>query len=162
VSEITASSKPNKTTIVVFSGDWDKALAVFNIANAAAASGHQVTLFFCLWGTILLKKPSRFKGTNILTKLFSVLRPGGPAGISRLDMGRTGRWMFKKLLRDTGAATLEELMESARDLGVEFIVCDLSLNVLGIKKEDLRWCDEVVGAGTYVAHATESQVNLFI
>ena len=85
MSEIAAASKPNKTTIVVFSGDWD-----------------------------------------------------------------------------TGAATLEELMESARDLGVEFIVCDLSLNVLGIKKEELRWCDEVVGAGTYVAHATESQVNLFI
>ena len=158
-----AKSAPLKTTIVVFSGDFDKAFATFNIANGAAASGHEVTLFFCLWGTLLLKKRGdRFKGPNILSRMFSVMRPGGPAGISRMDMGRMGRWMMKKLLRDSGAATLEELMQSARDLGVRFIVCDLSLGVLGIKEDQLRWVDTVAGAGTYIAEASESQVTLFI
>lgn len=158
-----SEAKKMKTTIVVFSGDFDKAFATFNIANGAAASGHEVTLFFCLWGTLLLKKRGdRLKGPNILARMFSVMRPGGPAGISRLDMGRMGRWMMKKMLKGAGAATLEELMQSARDLGCRFIVCDLSLAVLGIKKEQLRWCDDVVGAGTYIAEASESQVNLFI
>lgn len=156
-------AEKKKTTIVVFSGDFDKAFAVFNIANGAAASGHEVTLFFCLWGTLLLKKRGgRLKGPNIFARMFSVMRPGGPSGISRLDMGRMGRWMMKRMLKMSGAATLEELMESARELGVRAIVCDLSLAVLGIKREDLWWCDEVVGAGTYVALATESDVNLFI
>lgn len=153
----------NKATIVVFSGDYDKALAAMNIANGAAASGMDVTLFFCLWGTLLLKKRGQ-GGDNWMSKLFGVMERGGIKGarLSKWNMLGLGKWMFRRMMRVKGAAPLESLWDSAKEFGVRFLVCDLSLEVLGLKPEDLEGVDDFVGVGTYIKEAAESEITLFI
>jgi len=154
-----------KATIVVFSGDYDKALAAMNIANGAAASGMEVTLFFCLWGTLLLKKRGGLvRGDNWMTKLFGLMERGGIKGarLSKWNMLGLGKWMLRRMMRVKGAASLEDLWMTARQFGVRFLVCDLSLEVLGLTPDDLEGVDDFVGVGTYVKEASESEITLFI
>ena len=153
------------STMVVFSGDLDKAIASFIIATGSAAMGNKVTMFFTFWGLNILRKDQHVPAKKtFLEKMFGKMMPRGPEklGISKMNFGGIGAKLMKKIMRDKNIATLPELMEMARDLDVQIIACAMSMDVLGITKEELIDGIDYAGVATYLAEAEESQVNLFI
>lgn len=156
---------PEGKTIIVFSGDLDKVLASFIIANGAAAMGRKVTMFFTFWGLTALRKPEKqnVKKTFIETMFGSMLPRGtGKLHLSRMNMGGMGTAMMKKIMNDKNVDSLETLMKKAMDNGIKIIACTMSMDVMGIKQEELIDGIELGGVGTYLGDAEESNVNLFI
>ena len=156
---------PEGKTIIVFSGDLDKVLASFIIANGAAAMGRKVTMFFTFWGLTALRKPEKqnVKKTFIETMFGSMLPRGtGKLHLSRMNMGGMGTAMMKKIMNDKNVDSLETLMKKAMDNGIKIIACTMSMDVMGIKQEELIDGVELGGVGTYLGDAEESNVNLFI
>ena len=155
----------DKAVLVLFSGDLDKALACFNIAISAAGMGMEVVIFFTFFGLNLITKPGpRFKG-GLIKGLLSLLNRAGPksAKLSKLNMGGVGTFLIKKLMKSASMPSLDELIKLASDLGVKFIACSTTLEIMGIKKDDLiPEVEEVAGAATFIAEAQEAKVNLFI
>jgi len=152
-----------KASIVVFSGDMDKVMAAFIIATTAAASGIETTMFFTFWGLQALKKKVPTGRTLFERMLSMFLRDIDGIGPSKLNMGGMGRWMFKKMMKQHQVATLPELRQMAVDLGVKLLACQMSMEVMGIRREDLiDEVTDVVGAATYVAEANQSHITLFI
>jgi len=153
-----------KMTIILFSGEMDKAIAAFTLATTAAASGMDVSIFFTFWGLNILKK-SKFtitRSQNILQKMFNFMSTS-VLPITRLNMFGLGPWMMKKLMKKSKMASLEELMRLARELKVRYIACTTSCGVLGLSKEHLiDEVDEFAGASTYLNEAKDSKINLFI
>ncbi len=152
-----------KCSIVVFSGDMDKVMAAFIIATTAAAMGRETSMFFTFWGVKAIQK-GNLTGESFFERMLGLMNRGGidRIGPSRFNFGGIGRWMFKKMMKDQGVSSLAELREMAIDLGVKFLACDMSMDVMGISREDL--IDEVadvVGAATYCGNALEGQA-LFI
>lgn len=153
-----------KATIVVFSGDMDKVFAALIMATGAAAAGMDTTLFFTFWGLNAVKK-GKFTGKGLLGRMMGVMNRGGinRIGPSKFNFGGIGRWMFKKMMRDKGVTPLDELLELAVDLGVKLLACNMSMDVMEVKKDDLiDEVEDVVGVATYMKHAAESEVTLFI
>ena len=156
---------PEGKTIIVFSGDLDKVLASFIIANGAAAMGRKVTMFFTFWGLTALRKPEKqnVKKTFIENMFGSMLPRGtGKLHLSRMNMGGMGTAMMKKIMNDKNVDSLETLMKKAMDNGIKIIACTMSMDVMGIKQEELMDGVELGGVGTYLGDAEESNVNLFI
>ena len=156
---------PEGKTIIVFSGDLDKVLASFIIANGAAAMGRKVTMFFTFWGLTALRKPEKHnvKKTFIENMFGSMLPRGtGKLHLSRMNMGGMGTAMMKKIMNDKNVDSLETLMKKAMDNGIKIIACTMSMDVMGIKQEELMDGVELGGVGTYLGDAEESNVNLFI
>lgn len=152
-----------KASIVVFSGDMDKVMAAFIIATTAAASGIETTMFFTFWGLQALKKKVPTGRTLFERMLSMFLRDIDGIGPSKLNMGGMGRWMFKKMMKQHEVATLPELRQMAIDLGVKLLACQMSMDVMGIRREDLiDEVTDVVGAATYIAEANQSHITLFI
>jgi peroxiredoxin family protein len=152
-----------KASIGVFSGDMDKVMAAFIIATTAAASGIETTMFFTFWGLQALKKKVPTGRTLFERMLSMFLRDIDGIGPSKLNMGGMGRWMFKKMMKQHQVATLPELRQMAVDLGVKLLACQMSMEVMGIRREDLiDEVTDVVGAATYVAEANQSHITLFI
>ncbi len=156
-----------KATIVVFSGELDKALASFIIATGMAAQGNEVTMFFTFWGLNIVKKDKgALRGAkNWMQKIMGMFNRGGASRlpISKFNMGGVGKAMLKKIMNRERVSTLPELMEMATDLGVKMWPCKMSMDVMGIAREDLiDDIDKVVGVATYAAEANKSQINLFI
>jgi peroxiredoxin family protein len=155
-----------KKTIILFSGDFDKAMAAFIIANGAAAMGDDVTIFFTFWGLNLLrkKKAPKVGGKTFLQSMFGRMMPKGPGklGLSKMNFAGMGAPLMKKVMRSQNAMSLEDLIESAREQGVKFVVCTLSMDILGFKKEELLDGMEYMGVAAYLAEADEANVNLFI
>lgn len=152
-----------KASIVVFSGDMDKVMAAFIIATTAAASGIETTMFFTFWGLQALKKKVPTGRTLFERMLSMFLRDIDSIGPSKLNMGGMGRWMFKKMMKQHEVATLPELRQMAIDLGVKLLACQMSMDVMGIRREDLiDEVTDVVGAATYIAEANQSHITLFI
>jgi len=152
-----------KMTIILFSGELDKALAAFTLATTAAASGMEVTIFFTFWGLNLLKKSnfSLSKTQLLMQKMLNLMNRGFP--LSRLNMLGLGPWMMKKLMRKTGMASLEDMMKTARALKVQYIACTTSCGVMGLGREQLvDTVDDFTGAATYLSIARDSKINLFI
>ena len=147
-------NKGDGKTIIVFSGDMDKVMASFIIANGAAALGKKVTMFFTFWGLSVLRKPDKI----------GAMLPRGAGGlkISKMNMGGMGTLMMKKIMKDKNVNTLEELIKSAMDNGVKIVACTMSMDVMGIKPEELIDGVELGGVGYYLGDAEESNVNLFI
>jgi len=156
-------SKPEKASLVVLSGDMDKVMAAFIIANGAAAFDMKVTMFFTFWGLKAIQKGNP-TGTSVMGKMLGMMNRGGldRIGPSRLNMGGMGRWMFKKMMRKRNVMPLPELVRQAREQGVRLIACDMSMNVMEISKEDLIDGVEIGGVATYIAEASESKFSLFI
>jgi len=154
---------PEKASLVVLSGDMDKVMAAFIIANGAAAFDMKVTMFFTFWGLKAIQKGNP-TGTSIMGKMLGMMNRGGldRIGPSRLNMGGMGRWMFKKMMRRRNVMPLPELVRQAREQGVRLIACDMSMNVMEISKEDLIDGVEIGGVATYIAEASESKFSLFI
>ena len=153
-----------KATIVVLSGEMDKIFAAFTIAAGAAAAGMDTTLFFTFWGLKAIQKYN-LTGKGLMGKMVGVMNRGGinRQGPSKFNFGGIGRWMFKKMMRDKGVASLEDLRQTAIDLDVHLLACKMSMDVMEITREDL--IDEVegvVGVATMVKEAAESAIQLFI
>ncbi|MFA4884336.1 MAG: DsrE/DsrF/DrsH-like family protein [Desulfotomaculaceae bacterium] len=155
----------NKKTIIVFSGDLDKALASFIIANGAAAMGNEVTMFFTFWGLNILRKPEKIRTKkSFLEAMFGWMMPrgAGKLGLSKMNFGGIGAIMMKSIMKQKQVNTIQELLESAQALGVKMIACTMSMDVMGFKEEELIDGLEFAGVATYLGEADEANVNLFI
>ncbi len=152
-----------KASIIVFSGDLDKAMAAFVVATGAAASGMDVTLFFTFWGLNVIKKGGLWKGEGFMGKMFNLLARGGNAiGPSRMNMLGMGRFLMKRIMRKKNVKLPSEMIKEARELGVKFLACEMSMRVMGVRKEDLIEVDDIVGVATYIQEASKSEITLFI
>jgi peroxiredoxin family protein len=154
----------NKATIVVFSGDMDKVFSAFIIATGAAAAGMDTTLFFTFWGLKALQK-GNLTGKGLMGKMLGLMNRGGLGrlGPSRFNFGGAGRWMFKKMMADKGVTPLEDLRETAVDLGVHLLACKMSMDVMEIGREDLiDEVEDVVGVAKFIKEAANSSIQLFI
>jgi peroxiredoxin family protein len=155
-----------KKTIIVFSGDFDKVMAAFIIANGAAAMGDDVTMFFTFWGLNVLRRKETVKaGTkSFLQNAFGRMMPRGPGslGLSKMNFAGAGAPLMKKVMKQAGAMSLEELIASAKEQDVKLIACTLSMDILGFKKEELIDGLEYAGVASYLGEADEANVNLFI
>lgn len=163
-SPVSTNSKDEKT-IVVFSGDLDKAIAAFIIANGATSMGSKVNMFFTFWGLNVLRKETHINlKKDFISNMFSKMMPRGSKklGISKMNMGGLGSKMIRKVMNDKNISSLEELIEFARNSGVKFIACQMSMDVMGITKEELIDGIEIGGVATMLSDANESNVNLFI
>ena len=159
-------SKPDKVTIVLLSGEMDKAMAAFIIATGAAAMGMQVTMFFTFWGLNVIRKPGASSAaTDFLRKAFGFLNKGGAdtLPLSKFNFGGMGSAMMKKVMKNNRMPGVPELIQTALDLDVKLIACTTTLGLLGISKETLiDGIDQLAGVSTYLAEAKDGAVNLFI
>jgi NADPH-dependent 2,4-dienoyl-CoA reductase/sulfur reductase-like enzyme/peroxiredoxin family protein/TusA-related sulfurtransferase/rhodanese-related sulfurtransferase len=158
------STKDGKT-IIVFSNDMDRVLASFIIANGAAAMGKPVTMFFTFWGLSVLRKPQKQKISKTAAEaMFGSMLPRGSSDlkISHMNMGGMGTRMMKKIMKDKNVDSLEDLIKKAMASGVKIVACTMSMDVMGIKPEELIPGVELGGVGYYLGDAEESDVNLFI
>lgn len=152
-------------TMVVFSGDLDKVLASFIIANGAAAMGRPVTMFFTFWGLNALRKPEKQSvKKTFVEKAFGAMMPRGVKRLklSKMNMAGMGTAMMKKVMKDKHVDSLEALMKQAMANGVKLVACTMSMEVMGITKEELIDGVELAGVASYLGDAEESNVNLFI
>ncbi len=160
------TSKPERVTIVLLSGEMDKAMAALIIATGAAAMGMHVTMFFTFWGLNVIRKPGASSAAkDVLRKAFGWLNKGGAdrLPISRFNFGGLGATMMNKVMRDNRMPAVPELIETAQDLGVTLIACTTTLGLLGISKDTLiDGVDQLAGVSTYLAAAKDGSVNLFI
>ena len=156
---------PQGKTIIVFSGDLDKVLASFIIANGAAAMGRPVTMFFTFWGLNALRRSEKVNiNKSLIEKMFGAMMPQGTSKLtlSNMNMGGMGTTMMKKVMKDKNVNSLEELMQIAMANGVKLIACTMSMDIMGITKEELIDGVELGGVASYLGDAEESNVNLFI
>jgi peroxiredoxin family protein len=136
-----------KLTIIVHSGDMDKLYSALIVANGALAMGMEASLFFTFWGLMRLKKGGLEKGP-----------------LSKMNMLGLGKWMVKKRMKKANVASLERLLADFKELGGKIIACDMTMEIMGIKPEDLRQdlITECGAVGTYIEEARDSKVSLFI
>jgi len=137
----------DRVTIIVHSGDMDKIYSALIVANGGLAMGTEASLFFTFWGLQRLKKGGL---------------EGGP--LSKMHMLGLGKWMVKMRMKKANVASLERLFADFKDLGGKSIACEMTMDIVGIKKEDLRedLIDEYGAVGTYLQHARESSITLFV
>ena len=157
----------DKISMIVFSGDLDKVLAAFVIATGAVAMGMDVVMFFTFWGTPILRdKGKKVDGKDIMGKMFGTMLPKGTGQVklSKMNMGGMGTAMMKSLMKKKNVASLEQMLEMAAELGVRIFVCEMSMDLMGFKKEemidypDLTYC----GVAKFLEEAHNSKVQLFI
>ncbi len=158
-------TKPDRVTIVVLSGEFDRVMAAFIIATGAAAMGMQVTMFFTFWGLNAIRRKRASKTTDWLMRTFDLLNKGGAdrLPLSRFHFWGLGTGMMKRVMRRHRMPDIPELMETAQELGVQFIACTTTMGLMGITKDTLiDGVDQLAGVSTYLAEARQGSVNLFI
>ena len=156
-----------KKTIILFSGDFARVMAALIIANGAAAMGDDVTIFATFWGLNILRKTDKVQSTakkSTLQSMFGKMMPRGTRklGLSKMNFAGMGAPMMRKVTKDAGGMSLEELFDSAREQGVRFVACTLSMDILGFKEEEMIDGLEYAGVAAYLGDADEANVNLFI
>ncbi len=164
-SEPSCQPPARNKTLVVFSGDLDKAIASFIIANGAAAMGGKVTLFFTFWGINILRKPGKVSvAKTAIESMFGRMMPKGTRKLklSKLNMAGMGPAMIRKIMKDKNVDSLDSLIASAQRNGVELVACQMSMDLLGIQHGELIDGVKIGGVGYYLGEAEESAVNLFI
>lgn len=160
-----ATAGGDNKTIIVFSGDLDKVLASFIIANGALAMGKKVTMFFTFWGLNALRKANKVKvNKSVVESMFGMMMPqgAGKLKLSKMNMGGMGTAMMRWVMKDKNVDSLETLIRKAQEAGVNIIACTMSMDIMGIKEEELIDNIDYAGVGTYLGEADESNVNLFI
>jgi peroxiredoxin family protein len=159
-------TKSDRVTIVLLSGDMDRAMAAFIIATGAAAMGMRVTMFFTFWGlNAIRRKGASSSAKDWLRRMFGMLNKGGAdvLPLSKFHFGGLGTSMMKRVMRDHRMPGIPELIETAQDLGVHFIACTTTMGLMGITKDTLiQGVDQLAGVTTYLAEAKQGGVNLFI
>ncbi len=161
----TAVQKSDGATFIVFSNDMDKALASFVLANGALASGKKVTMFFTFWGLSVLRKPKAKKvKKDFMGKMFGSMLPKGmdDLALSSMNFGGMGAKMMKSRMKNKQVDQLETMFKQALDAGVNLVACQMSMDIMGISKEELMDGVEIGGVATYMQAASESGINLFI
>jgi peroxiredoxin family protein/rhodanese-related sulfurtransferase/TusA-related sulfurtransferase len=151
--------------MVVFSGEFDKVMAAFIIANGAAAMGRKVTLFFTFWGLNALRKEEKVPvKKGFMEKMFGIMMPRGSKKlkISKMNMMGMGTAMMKKIMKDKNVTSLEDLIQSAMDSGVRIVACTMSMDVMGITEEELIDGIEYAGVASFLGASESSDTNLFI
>ena len=150
-------------TMVVFSGDLDKAIAAFIIANGALTMGKKVTMFFTFWGLSILKKKNLAK-KSFIEKMFAMMLPKNSQDlpVSKMNFFGIGAKMIRSVMKKKNIMSLEELMKKAKDLGVNITACTMSMDVMGISKEELIDGINYGGVGQYLGETEKSNNNLFI
>ncbi|WP_338539983.1 FAD-dependent oxidoreductase [Paenibacillus tundrae] len=167
-SPITSHSQQldKASTMVVFSGELDKAIASFIIANGAAASGRKVTMFFTFWGLNIIRKHEMLQAPakTGMARMFDMMLPSNSLklGLSKMNMFGTGSKMIRGLMKKNNVASLEQLMESAIAQGVEIVACQMSMDLMGIQHEELIDQAVIGGVGYYLGQADQANHNLFI
>ncbi|WP_195510089.1 CoA-disulfide reductase [Clostridium tyrobutyricum] len=159
------SSMGDNKTLVVFSGDLDKAIASFIIANGAVSMGKKVTMFFTFWGLNILRKNEKVPvKKSFMDSLFGFIMPRGSKKLklSKMNMMGIGTRMIRRVMKDKNITSLEELIKSALDNGIQIVACQMSMDVMGLKKEELMDGIKIGGVGYYLGEAEDSNVNLFI
>ncbi len=158
-----SGSRDNKT-IVVFSDDLDKAIAAFVIANGAASTGKKVTIFFTFWGLNVIKKRKSKSKKDFFSKMFSFMMPkgSGELDLSKMNMAGMGPKMIRWRMKKKNIDSLEAMIQSALMNNVEFMACQMSMDVMGVKKEDLIDGVTIGGVAAYLNETESSSLNLFI
>lgn len=160
-------NRKDQLSMAVVSGDMDKILATMIISLAAAAMDTQVKLFFSFWSLSALRDPKKSpKGKDFISKMFGMMLPRGKnkLALSNMNMAGMGPMMIKMLMRKKNVMSLDEMFKQAGELGIEITICEMSMDLMGFKKEEfidypnLRFA----GAGTFVADASESSIQMFI
>jgi len=155
-----------KMTLIVFSGDMDKAIAAFNLAIGAASIGMEVSMFFTFWGLNVLKKnEGAIKSKGIMRKMLNFMNRGGTKrlGLSKFHMFGMGKWMMGKLMRNVKSPSVQELMIMAHQSGVKFIACTTTIGMMGLGKDAfIPEVDSYAGVASYLADAKDGRINLFI
>ena len=161
----TAAELPQGKTMIVFDGDLDKVLASFIIANGAVAMGRPVTMFFTFWRLNALRKSTYVKvKKSFVEKMFGRMMPRGTGKLklSNMNMLGMGTKMMKSVMKKKNVSSLEELMEQAKQNGVKLVACTMSMDVMGIRPEELIDGVELAGVASYLGDAEKANVNLFI
>lgn len=167
IKQLEATKKKDQLSMVVFSGELDKLLAAMIIATGATAMDMEVKLFFTFWAISALRdKEKRAKKKELTSKMFGAMLPKGTSDVklSKMNMAGAGLSMLKSLMKKKNVASLEDLLQTAGELGVEINICEMSMNLMGFSKDEmidypnLNYC----GVGTYLADAEESAIQLFI
>ena len=157
----------DQLSMVVFSGDLDKILAAMIIATGATAMDMKVKLFFTFWATAALRDEKKnVSGKNFMSKMFGIMLPKGSKKLklSKMNMAGMGTSMMKGLMKKNKVASLEEMFALAGELDVEINICEMSMNLMGFKKEEMIDYPHmtICGVATFLADASESKVQLFI
>jgi len=167
VESLEQGGQENKLSMVVFSGDLDRALASYIIATGAAAMGMEVMMFFTFWATPLLRDPKKnASGKDMMGTMFGAMLPKGApdAKLSKMNFAGMGTKMMQGLMAKKNVASLPQMMDLAAELGVKVCICDLSMGLMGFKREEmidypgLMYC----GVATFLEQAMGSKVQLFI
>ncbi|MYL36784.1 DsrE/DsrF/DrsH-like family protein [Halobacillus litoralis] len=158
-------SETKKTNIILFSGDYDKAMAAYIIANGAAAYDHEVTIFHTFWGLNALRKdePIQLK-KGLMEKMFGRMMPRGvnKMGISKMNFAGFGPKMIKDVMKKHNVMPLPDLISMAQEQEVNLVACTMTMDLLGLQKEELMDDIQYAGVAAYLADAEEGAVNLFI
>jgi peroxiredoxin family protein len=164
LEEAPAQDIEDRLSLVVFSGDLDKAIAAFIIATGAAAMGMEVSMFFTFWGLNVVKKEKRYEGKNILEKGFTAMMPAGTGQLplSQMNFFGAGSRIIRKLMNDHEVTSIEEFVEMAQEFGVRMVACDMSRELLGVRDEELIDGLEFGGVATFMGDAARSKASLFI
>lgn len=160
-----ATGNSKNKTLIMFSDDLDKALATFVLANGAAATGHKVSIFFTFWGLNVIKRERKPKvKKDIFGKMFSWMLPKSSQSLhlSKMSMLGIGDRLMRHIMRKKNISSLEDLRDQARANGVEFIACQMSMDMMGIDKNELIDGVSIGGVATYMQRAEDANVNLFI
>ncbi|WP_114570898.1 DsrE/DsrF/DrsH-like family protein [Exiguobacterium flavidum] len=154
-----------KTTIVLFSGDYDKTMAAYIIANGAAAYDHEVTIFHTFWGLNALRKDEELKpDKTFMENMFSKMMPRGAdkMGLSKMNFAGMGPKMIKNVMKKHNAMPLPDLIEMAKEQDIKLVACTMTMDLLGLRQEELHDGIEYAGVAAYLADAQDGNVNLFI
>jgi len=155
-----------KLTMVVFSGDLDRALAAFMLATTAASMGMEVNMFFTFWGLNIIKKnEGGIKSKGLMLKMLNLMNRGGSKRLklSRFHMLGLGTWMMKRLMKDIHMPSVDEMIVMAHEMGVKLIACTTSCGVMGLPEEAFRSeVDSLAGAAYFLNEARKSKISLFI
>ena len=167
IDVIESKATSNKLSLVVFSGDLDKVLAAFVIATGAVAMGMEAVMFFTFWGTPVLRdKSKKVGGKDTFGKMFGTMLPKGTSEVklSKMNMGGMGTTMMKSLMKKKNVASLDQMLEMAEELDVKIYVCEMSMDLMGFKREemisyqDLTFC----GVAKFLEEASDSRIQMFI
>ncbi|RVT62613.1 DsrE/DsrF/DrsH-like family protein [Niallia taxi] len=154
-----------KTTIVLFSGDYDKAMAAYIIANGAAAYDHEVTIFHTFWGLNALRKDENITvKKGIMERVFGKMMPRGAdkMGLSKMNFAGLGPKMIKDIMKKHNAIPLPQLIEMALEQDIKLVACTMTMDLLGLKEQELLDNIEYAGVAAYLADAEKGNINLFI
>ncbi len=167
LARVKGAGQEDKLSMVLFSGDLDKALAAFIIATGAVAMGMESVIFLTFWGTPLFRKPDKtVAGKDLMGKMFGWMLPkgAGKATLSKMNMGGMGTAMLKDLMRKKNVASLPQMIDMAGQLGVRVYVCEMSMDLMGFKREEMIDYPDLkfAGVATFLAEAKNSKVQLFL